>query len=147
MRWRFVDKIESLQPWQAAAGRKAISFEEFSLYEPLGRKGVLPASLVLESCVHLVRWLVAASSEFASTCLLSEVERFALRREVGMGDSLAIAATVLAREPERLRVECRADCAGSAVAEGVLSVDVLPLAACASPRETRSLWRELSAPR
>jgi len=89
---------------------------------------------------------VAASSEFASTCLLSEVERFALRREVGMGDSLAIAATVLAREPERLRVECRADCADSAVAEGVLSVEVLPLAACAPPQETRSLWRELSAP-
>ncbi|HUT35539.1 MAG TPA: hypothetical protein VNE39_18770 [Planctomycetota bacterium] len=146
MRWRFVDKIETLQPWQAATGRKAISYEESSLCEPLGRRGILPESLVLESCVHLVRWLVAASSQFASTCLLGEVERFALLREVGIGDSLALATTVLAREPDRLRVECRAESGGQAVAEGVLSVALLPLAACAPPEDTRSLWRELSAP-
>jgi hypothetical protein len=147
MRWRFVDKVESFQPWQAATGRKAISFEEASLCERLGRKGVLPESLVLESCVQLVRWLVAASSEFATTCLLTEVERFALLHKVGMGDSLALAATVLGREAGRLRVECRVECRGQAVAEGVLSVELLPLSACAPPEDTRSLWRELSAPR
>ena len=147
MRWRFVDKVESLQPWRTATGRKAISFEEFSLCDRLGRKGVLPESLVIESCIHLVRWLVAASSEFTSTCVLSEVERFALRREVGMGDSLALAATVLGREPGRLRIECRVECGGQAVAEGVLSVELLPLPACAPPEDTRSLWHELSAPR
>ena len=147
MRWRFVDKIENFQPWQAATGRKAISFEEASLCERLGREGVLPESLVLESCVQLVRWLVAASSEFASTCLLTEVERFVLHREVGMGDSLALAVTVLACEPDRLRVECRAECRGQVVAEGVLSVELLPLSACASPEDARSLWCELSARR
>jgi len=147
MRWRFVDRIDSFQPWQAATGRKAISFEEFSLCERLGRKGVLPESMVLESCVHLVRWLVAASSDFASTSVLSEVERFALLREVGAGDSLALTAAVLAREAERVRVECRAECGGQAVAEGVLVVELLPLPACAPPEDARSLWRELSAPR
>lgn len=152
MRWRFVDKIDSFQPWRSAAGRKAVSLEEYSLGEPFGRKGVLPESLVLESCVQLVRWLVARSSEFRSTCILSEIDGFSLLREVGMGDVLAVAAEVVGGEGEapaeplagdRLRAECRVRSGGELVARGALSFGLLPMAAVADPEATEAIWREL----
>jgi len=143
MRWRFVDKIESFQPWRSAAGRKAVSLEEYCLYEPLGRKGVLPESLILESCVQLVRWLVAKSSQFDSTCVLSEIESFSLLGEVGMGEVVGIAVAIISRGPDRLRAECRVCRDGETVARGALSVDLLPLAEGSDPAASKTIWREL----
>ena len=83
-------------------------------------------------------------SELATARVLSEVECFGIRGRVGMGGTLALTARVLGREPERLRVPCRAECANGAVAEGALSMELPPLAAYASPDDARRLWQELS---
>lgn len=104
MRWRFLDKVTLLDPWRAASGEKAVSLEEYLLLDPFGRKGQFPETLILESCVELVRWLVERSSGFERTCILAEIERFSLRSVVGMGDVLTLRADVAARDAESLAV-------------------------------------------
>ena len=76
MRWRFMDRINRFEAWATIEGRKAVSLEEYSLLEPFGRKGSLPENLVVESCVHLARWLVIVSSGFEQTCILSAIDQF-----------------------------------------------------------------------
>jgi len=39
MKWRLIDKLERYEPWRSVSGRKAVSFEEYSLLKPFGRKG------------------------------------------------------------------------------------------------------------
>ena len=145
MRWRFVDRVTAFEPWRLAEGVKALSLEEYSLCEPLGRKGVAPESLVLETCVHLLRWLVMRSSDFSQTCLLAQIDAFSFAREVGMGDVLVIFVTVVRQDGGRLAAECRVRCRDQSVARGVLTVELLDLAEALDPELAQATWRELYA--
>jgi hypothetical protein len=146
MRWRFVDKVDSLTPWQEARGRKAVSLEEYSLLLPQGREGEFPESLCLESCVALVRWLVAASSGFERTCVLNEVQEFALTERVTMGDMLEIRATVIHRNEQGLVAECGVNCRNAPVAQGRIAVTFLPLAGACDGELLSGTWKEIYAP-
>jgi len=146
MRWRFVDKVDSLTPWQEARGRKAVSLEEYSLLLPQGREGEFPESLCLESCVALVRWLVAASSGFETTCVLSEVQEFAFTGRMTMGDVLEMKATVIRRNEHSLVAECSVHCRNVAVAQGRIAVTFLPLAGAFDEELLSGTWKEIYAP-
>ncbi|HEY3319286.1 MAG TPA: hypothetical protein VGP72_02275 [Planctomycetota bacterium] len=138
-----IDRIDTFTAWQHIAGCKSISFEEFSLLKPFGRKGSFPESLVLESCVELSRWLTAASSSFERASVLESIERFELGRGAGCGDVLRITADVIHRKAQALRIACEV-CAGNAtVASGEISVGLLPLTEGFDADLIYGMWREL----
>ena len=145
MRWRLVDKVTGFEPWGMIAARKTISFEEYSLLKVFGRKGSFPETLILEACVEASRWLVAASSEFAQTCALTEVETFSFAAEVGRGDILDVSLRVRAHESTTLRVECRAHCGSALVSEGIFTVKTQPLSESFDRDWVTGLWREIYA--
>lgn len=160
MRWQFVDRITRFERWAAIEGRKAVSLEEYSLLEPLGRKGMLPETLVLESCVHLARWLVVASSDFQDSCLLTGADDFAFEREAGAGSSLVMSLTCdpgrlpqlrtqedggRTREPDpgEFEVRCVVTDGRDRLAHGDLRLCRIPLGEIAVPDEEAAMWREL----
>ena len=159
MRWRFLDRVDEFEPWERISGRKAISLEEYSLLERLGRPGSFPESLVLETCVELVRWLVAASSGFTWSCVLTEVDGFRVERETGPGEVLELGATVERRpstplravslsngEEGGLRLACRVESAGRPVAAGVIGMNLTSLEEGFDPKRVEGIWRELYGP-
>jgi 3-hydroxymyristoyl/3-hydroxydecanoyl-(acyl carrier protein) dehydratase len=145
MRWHFVDKIVSFKSWNEIAGLKAVSLEEYNLLERFGRKGEFPASLVLESCVELLRWLVSKSSDFTQTCALSGLEKFAFYQTVGAGDLLSISAAVIQRDENVLYAECRVTCGEEKIAEGNLSLTILPFSEFFDRETAESVWKEIYA--
>ena len=142
MKWRLVDRVTHVEAWREIAGRKAVSLEEYCLAEPLGRLGVLPETLVLECCVQLAAWLVAASSSFQRTARLASVEGFRLHGEVGMGAVLELSAVVRERAADSLLIACQAAVAGQPVADGAIGCSLVPLGPQAAA-SSRALWREL----
>lgn len=144
MHWRFLDQVDRFEPWRAIAGRKAVSLEEYLLLRPLGRTGRFPESLVLECCVEIVRWLVAASSGFAQTSYLSEVQEFRIERETSMGDVLEVSASLARRDERRIEIKCRVDCSGNPVARGTIAVDLMPLGEAFDRAFVEGMWRELN---
>ena len=145
MRWRFIDRVTRFEPWSAITGLKTVSLEEYSLLEPLGRKGRFPESLVIEAGVQLARWLVAASSDFAQSCVLDAVDGFEFTGEAGAGSALNVSLTVTRRNGDGLRLVARALDGGRPVGSGTVGVRFLPLSEVAAPEDMRTLWQELYA--
>lgn len=143
MHWRFIDRVDSFEPWEAIAGTKAISFEEYSLLKPFGRKGDFPEGLVIECCVELLRWLVSASSEFRKTSALVEIRDFRLARVAKLGAVLEVAAEVEERSEEALLARCSVAMSGESVAAGPLGVSLVPLQGSFDPELVSGMWREL----
>ncbi|MFB3882793.1 MAG: hypothetical protein ACE149_16125 [Armatimonadota bacterium] len=145
MRWRLVDKITDLTPWQGIAGVKAVGLEEYCLLEPLGREYALPESLVIECCVELGRWLVVASSSFSLMALLGGVDDFAFARPAEGGELLEIEASVVTRSDAIVCLDCTVSAAGRGIAGGRLTLQLLPLADGHDREEMAGRWRELHA--
>lgn len=145
MRWRLIDNISALTPWVSICGRKAVTFEEYSLQKPFGRKGEFPESLIVGSCVELARWLVMASSDWQQGCQLVAVNNFRFTGIAGRGDTFALTLTVTARTDSQLTVACRATVDGHALADGQLVMQLTQLAEYDSAERRQLLWRELYA--
>lgn len=143
MKWRLIDQMESFAPWRGLTGYKTISFEEYSLLKIFGRKGAFPEALLLEACVELARWLVAASSAFTQVGVLDTVEGFKLLAEAGRGGALHISVTVMARDEKSLQLDCRVQCVEKRVASGRITVALQPLAESFDKEWVAGLWREL----
>lgn len=143
MRWQLADRVDSFDPWVAIAGRKAVSFEEYSLLRPFGRQGTFPESLVLEACVALGRWLVTASSQFSLTGTLSAVHRFQWEAPVGMGQVIKLEVQVRQRRQNEVDLECHAHSDGRTVAHGAVSIALLPADAFFAPGVLETTWKEL----
>lgn len=143
MRWHFMDKVVRFEPWKAIEGRKTISLEEYSLLEPFGRKGSFPESLVVESCVHLARWMVAVSSAFEQTCILSAIDQFGFERETSPGSTLTVSLEVTDRQSRDVHLACRVGIGGQQVSHGTLAVSLLPLNEAIVAEDIRALWQEL----
>ena len=145
MRWRLIDRIEEFEAWDSIRGRKTVSLEEYSLLEPLGRKGHLPESLILECSVHLVRWLTAASSAFEQSCTLLEVNSFVFEYETNPGNALTVSASVQDKQKDRLVAECSVEVGSRRCAHGRIALSLLPLKETDLADNVRTLWRELYA--
>jgi hypothetical protein len=135
--------MEAFEPWTFLKGRKAISLEEYCLLEPLGRKGVFPETLVLESCVHLGRWLVMKSSDFVKIGLLSEVREFSFANECGMEQSLEMSVRVQKKAEGSIEAACEATAEGRSICRGVLILDLMELGEFIDPETMRATWQEL----
>lgn len=143
MRWRFADSIDSFESWVSITGRKGVSLEEYSLLERFGRQGVLPESLVLESCVHFARWLVAASSQWRESCLLRGVEDFRHDSEARLGDNLRIVLEVNHHAKASVVVQCVVRADERLIACGELSLDCVALDTLQDSESLHQMWREL----
>jgi len=127
MRWQFIDKITDIAEWSSIEAVKAVSFEEYQLYVPLGRQGVFPESLLIESCTEVIRYLVVFSSHRKTTALLSEVRNFKIDKPVQKGSCLILSAQVKKRNNEFVYAECTINCEKQVVATGQLTCRLDPL--------------------
>jgi hypothetical protein len=145
MRWRCLDRVESFAAWKFIRGRKAVSFEEGSLLRNFDRVDEFPASLLIESCVELARWLAATSSGFSQIALLEQINDFRLTETPETGDLLTLAIEVVRRDEHAGRVEvlCRVECGREPVADGHLTLALEPLGEHCDPTSEAALWSEL----
>ena len=146
MRWQLIDRLADLAPWQRVVARKAVSLEEYDLLAPLGRAGVLPESLLLETAVAALRALVEVSSQATRTAVLAAVDDFRYAGRAGCGDVVTVAAAVTARDDATLTARCDLRAGGRPLAAGTLTVALLALAEVADPRDAATLARELATP-
>jgi 3-hydroxymyristoyl/3-hydroxydecanoyl-(acyl carrier protein) dehydratase len=143
MRWDFVDRIESYQEWKTLTARKAVSFEEFHLLENQGRQGEFPESLLLETCVETLRWLIIRSSGFQWSAALHSVDDFLLHAPARCGDVLSITAAIDECAPAYISAFCAASCSRGLLAGGKIQLETIPLEACFSRSWIQATWKEL----
>lgn len=145
MRWRLVDKVTRLEAWKAIEGIKTVSLEEYALYEPLGSPGILPASLILESCSQLAGWLIWSSSDGKFVTLLDEVSGVEFVQFDAMGVVLHLCVSVVQRSELGASVRCAVKSEGNEVAGGVLGLRFLCASEAYSPEQASGIWREIVA--
>ncbi|MFA6567041.1 MAG: hypothetical protein WCS96_02410 [Victivallales bacterium] len=145
MRWCFTDRIHKIEEWKYVSGRKLSSLEEHCLCEPLGRQGVLPETLVIESCISLLRWLVTVSSGFKKTCIVSSIEEFKFSDVSGMGEAFEMIIEVAGRDGETITASCRVSGRKSEIASGIIHVELCPLAESFEPEILAEQLKELYA--
>jgi hypothetical protein len=145
MRWQMLDRVETFSPWSSATGRKAISFEEYGLLKPFGRMGVLPETLVLETGVQLARWVVMASSSFQETCVLDDVTDFGFLSQPSLGAVLRVAVVFSDRSHDQVPAKCHIEADGVTLAEGDLTLSIMPMAEHIERDLAALTWREIHA--
>jgi hypothetical protein len=143
MRWHFVDRIDSYLEWKSLTARKAVSFEEFHLLEKQGRQGELPESLLLETCVESLRWLIIRSSEFQLLAVLHAIDAFSIDTPACCGDVLSITVTIDELARDIIVASCAVFCARGNLAEGKISVKTLPLDAYDDRSLLQETWKDL----
>lgn len=143
MRWCLTDRIHKIENWKSISGRKLSSLEEYCLCEPLGRQGVIPETLVVESCVELLRWLIAVSSDFKKICILHSIEDFKLSGDCGMGEALEIMIEIVEHNGDMITAQCRVSGRKTEIATGKIQVELCPLAECFEPEILAEQLKEL----
>ncbi len=143
MRWCFVDRVESYLAWKSITARKAVSFEEFNLLKNQGREGEFPESLMLETCVEALRWLIIRSSEFQLSALLHSVESFSVKAPASCGDVLRMTATIESRAPRGILAQCEISSPRGLLARGKMTVETLPLDTSFERPLIQGMWKEL----
>jgi 3-hydroxymyristoyl/3-hydroxydecanoyl-(acyl carrier protein) dehydratase len=143
MRWRFLDRIETFTPWVALSGIKTISFEEYSLMKPFGRKGEMPELFAIEACVASVQWLVMSSSEFEQTALLVGADNFALSGMAGMGDVLRTQVAVQEKSAKGMVAKSTVQVSHADLASGTLEFELVPLEPLWPSANARKMWDSL----
>ncbi len=143
MRWYFIDRIESYLEWQSITALKAVSFEEFTLLEKQGRLGEFPETLLLETCVEALRWLIVRSSGFQLASALRSVEAFKMFSPARCGDVLRLTVAVVEHSQDAVTAFCAVACSRANLAEGRISMDLTPLHLYFDPSMSQGTWKEL----
>lgn len=144
MKWQMVDRIDTFEPWSRISGVKSVSLEEYHLLEPFGCLGEIPPSLIMESTVHLTRWLVMASSNFQTGCILIEIPHLEMKGRAGQGDNLVLGASVLEKSAEYLKVNVSVEIGEKCVCKGTLVQGFLPLSYLIEPADLKTMWLSLN---
>jgi hypothetical protein len=143
MRWHFVDRIDSYLEWKSLTARKAVSFEEFHLLDQQGRQGEFPESLLLETCVESLRWLIVRSSDFQLLSVVRTVDAFSVYAPAGCGDVLSITVVIDDRAPDWISASCTVFSSRGNLAKGTLSAKTLPLDAYGDRSLLQGAWKDL----
>jgi hypothetical protein len=85
MRFRWIDRLLSLEERRAARANRCVSFEEAMMLRAGSARGV-PPTLCVDWLSHLAVFLVAESTSFRSVAVLDEIERFACHGYFLAGD-------------------------------------------------------------
>lgn len=156
MRWRFVDRILSFEPWTRTAALKACSLEEYNLLERWGQPGLAPGILALESGIQAARWLVEASSGFTDSMDVREISRWRAGEGLRPGERLRMDVAVAGISGSDIRFSVRltrcgpgepvqADPGGTEEPELVFTASLVPLQGRDEPGDREALWNELRA--
>jgi len=143
MRWQMTDHIDTFEPWVKLQGRKCVSLEEGYLLKRVGRSGVMPEGLLIESMAQHCRWLAVASSDFSQSALLCEISSLRMDAEARMGDRLEISVEVKERADETFLCSVRARRHEQTIAVGSMRMVLESLTDLSDAEESRLLWREL----
>ena len=95
MRHLLVDKILSWSPQQRIRGVKAVSFEEYSIRQPLGYEPALPESLAAGAILELGNWLTILSSDYTQLAWVIDIEHCTLTHSPGPGEHMLIDVRML----------------------------------------------------
>lgn len=91
MRFKFIDRILSLTDVSACAIRN-ISINECVFESHFESNPIYPASLIIESCIELARYMVWNKTLFISSADLFEIKNINFKRAVYPGDKIIISA-------------------------------------------------------
>ena len=90
MKFRLVDRLLVFEPGRRLICRKSVSFEEYNLPIRLGQPEQLPASLMLQSALEGIHWLVALSSDFQEGWLPESIDRIEFKGALRPGESMEL---------------------------------------------------------
>jgi len=116
VRWKLLDRIETIEPGRRAAGVFGVSFEAATLDRPDGAT-TLPRVLALEAIGELAAWLVIVTTDFARRPLLGSFERARLARDLDPGERVAVEVELDRLHETAGRVSGRALVGSEVVAE------------------------------
>ncbi|HNQ90108.1 MAG TPA: hypothetical protein PKM73_15940 [Verrucomicrobiota bacterium] len=147
MKFRFVDKITSWSPYRRITGVKAVSFEEYSLRDPLGQEPRLPESLLLESFLQLGNWLIVLSSDFRTMAMAVRITEVRFHDALVPGQRLGMAVTLTRRREDGFEFSGEGRGADRLIisGSGCLAAPV-PAAEFVNPDDLRVLFSEIFEP-
>jgi 3-hydroxymyristoyl/3-hydroxydecanoyl-(acyl carrier protein) dehydratase len=147
MKFRFVDRIISWTPYQRITGLKAVSFEEYSLKEPLGELARLPETLLLESFLQLGNWLILLSSDFSQMGMVVRISEVRFHAGLGPGQQVRMDVALTRRREDgfELSGEGRVDGRPVITGLGCLAAPV-PAADYVNSEDLRVLFSEIYQP-
>lgn len=144
MRWRFVDKITEIIPWQQAKGIKVVSFEEYSLKKRWNEKGIFPQSLLIESMLQLGAWLTIYSSDFKLQPLIVKIGEIIFKDNASKGDILNLEVEVISKNEEGIVMSGRAFSSDKLLVEGKDAIGVFrDLKIFHNPKAVQSLFHQI----
>jgi 3-hydroxymyristoyl/3-hydroxydecanoyl-(acyl carrier protein) dehydratase len=147
MKFRLVDRIVSWTPYERIRGLKAVSFEEYSLREPLGEEARLPESLLLESFLQLGNWLILLSSDFRLMGLVVRLSEVQFHGSVGPGQQVDMEVVLKRQREDGFELSGEGRVQGRIVISGkdCLAAPV-PAEEYVSPEDMRVLFTEICQP-
>ena len=148
MKLRMVDRIVDWAPWRDIRGVKAVSFEEYSLKQPLGEVPRLPETLLLASLFQLAGWLIALSSDFSQMGIVAAAREVRFASPVGPGQRVEMEVTVERRRNDGLLLSGTGRVGSREVASGAgWLVIPVPLTDFHDPDDLRTLYSEIGQSR
>ncbi|MCB1193935.1 MAG: hypothetical protein H7A23_13290 [Leptospiraceae bacterium] len=146
MKWRFVDKIIFFESWKRIKALKAVSLEEYYILKPLGREGILPETLLMESSLQLARWFLEKSSEFTLSFVDFEIENFTIIEEVLMGESITMEVEMESKNPKEMTFLSKASIRDKMVAFGDITIQITNISLLHNKERRALLWEGIYAP-
>lgn len=147
MKFRMVDRILGWEPERRIRGRKAVSFEEYSLKEPFGGECALPETLLLESILQLGNWLIMLSTDFLRMGVVVRLGRVRFERPLGPGETMTMEVQVRSWGQDGVLFDGAAYANGRRIAAGEECLTVpVPLEGFFDPADLRILLGEILHP-
>ncbi len=143
MKFRLVDKIVDYSKGISITTRKAISFEEYSLLKPWGRKGAFPETLILQIAVESASLLLAVTSEFREICLLKEVVSASFQKQTKPGDILSGTVDIHKTDETHWYCKFKISAGQNEISKGIFVAETIPLHSCFYTEDYILLWKEL----
>ncbi|NLI78877.1 MAG: hypothetical protein GX442_20845 [Candidatus Riflebacteria bacterium] len=145
MKLRALDRITAWEAGTRAAGRKAVSFEEYCLRQPLGEPERLPESLVLQAAFELANWLVILSSGYGQAARPVAAGRVEFAGPLGPGEVMEVTVEAVELTADRLVFHALGTAGGRPIlrCEGG-EAELVPLASLEDPADRRTLFSEIA---
>jgi 3-hydroxyacyl-[acyl-carrier-protein] dehydratase len=127
VRYVLVDRITALEP-----GRTLTAIKNVSLSDDLVRRvapgvSALPGSMLLEAMAQAAGLLVVASIPTPAQPVLAKVQPFTAHADAIPGDQVQLSAELQDVRAEGARAHVRASVGGTAIAEAVIYLALMPL--------------------
>jgi len=141
VRYVLVDRITALEPGRTLTAIKNVSHSDDLVQRLAPGISALPASMLLEAMAQAAGLLVVASKSTPAQPVLAKVQPFTAHADAVVGDQVELRAELLDLRPEGARADVRATVGGTAIAEAVIYLGLIPFDGEAGEERT-ALMRE-----